>query len=71
MELKLYKRGVGASGKICINRTFMELKHIQLIIRDKQILRINRTFMELKPNKHGYIISMFWYQSNLYGIETI
>ena len=48
MELKLRCRTEGTAQCDCSNRTFMELKYLRWLPREKQVASSNRTFMELK-----------------------
>ena len=48
MELKSLSRFLGSGGKLCSNRTFMELKFQVALHHVQCLLRSNRTFMELK-----------------------
>ena len=49
MELKLRHDTISTEAKPGFNRTFMELKLVNLLLVVHTMLSFNRTFMELKP----------------------
>ena len=71
MELKVSFSPLPWYVCMCFNRTFMELKVAVGVFRRFKQHSFNRTFMELKGRGPPCMMIAAWFQSHLYGIESV
>ena len=71
MELKEVIWRVGNNQLRRFNRTIMELKDASSAWKGAKVEGFNRTFMELKGRGPPCMMIAAWFQSHLYGIESV
>ena len=65
----MFVLSLGLFFRLCLNRTFMELKSPARHRTRRAAYSLNRTFMELKYDKLASDVNVTASQSYLYGIE--